>query len=79
MSEPSSPTLEKSCTLALGKLRSLDASLSEFHDQLSNVLYGEEYTRCVKNLQGDGLVWLVDYLDSVRRRIAPPCSPLKPA
>jgi len=71
MSLPSSPVLQK--------LSNLDASLSEFHDQLSNVLYGEEYTRYVTNLQGDDLVWLVDYLDKVCRRIAPPCSPLKPA
>jgi len=68
---PNSPALRKLCKL--------DASLSEFHDQLSNVFYGEEYTRSVKNLQDDDLVWLVDYLDKVRRRIAPPYSPLKPA
>jgi len=66
---PSSPALQK--------LYNLDASLSEFHDQLSDILNGEEYTRSVTNLQGDDLVWLVDYLDKVRRRIAPPHSPLK--
>ena len=31
------------------------------------------------NLQNGDLVWLVDYLDKVRRRIALPQSPLKPA
>jgi len=71
MSLPSSPALQK--------LHDLDRSLSEFHDQLSNVLYGEEYTRCVKDFQGNDLVWLVDYLDKVRRRIAPPYSPFKSA
>jgi len=47
--------------------------------KLSNVLYGEEYTLYVTNLQGDGLVWLVDYLDKVHRHIVPPYSPFKPA
>ncbi|KAF9789442.1 kinase-like domain-containing protein [Thelephora terrestris] len=55
MTSPSNPALQK--------LRDLDKSLSGFHDQLSNVLYGEEYARCVANLQGDDLKWLVDFLD----------------
>ena len=53
---------------ALQQLRNLNTSLSGFRDQLSNVLYGEEYQQCVQNLQGDDLMWLVDYLDKVRRR-----------
>ena len=32
----------------------------------------------MQNLQGDDLMWLADYLDKVRRRIAPPHSPFKP-
>jgi hypothetical protein len=63
----------------LQKLHNLDRSLSEFHDRLSNVLYGEEYTRCVKHLQGDDLAWLVDYLDQVRRHVVCFLSSLKPA
>ena len=54
---PNHPTLQK--------LNTLDKSLSEFHDQLSNVLYGEEYARCMEDLQDDELVWLVDFLDDV--------------
>jgi len=53
----------------LKQLRRLDRSSPKFHDQLSNVLYGEDYKQCVPNLQGDDLVWLVDYLDKVCRRI----------
>ena len=62
---------------ALQQLHLLDRPLSGFHDQLSNVLYGEEYRQCVPNLRGDDLIWLVDYLDKVRGRIFPPHSPLK--
>ena len=67
MSSPSLPVLEQ--------LRRLDKSLPGFHDQLSSILYGEEYQQCVPNLQGDDLVWLVDYLDKVRRHISIPRSP----
>jgi hypothetical protein len=63
----------------LRQLHRLDRSSSGFHDQLSDVLDGEEYKQCVPDLQGDDLVFFVDYLDDVRRRIALPCSPLKPA
>jgi len=61
MSSPSLPTLQR--------LQSLDRSSLNFHDQLSNVLYGEEYERCMPNLQHDDLVWLVEYLDKVRQTI----------
>jgi hypothetical protein len=54
----------------LQRLDHLDRSSPDFHDQLCNVLYGEEYVQCVSNLQGNDLVWLVDYLDRVRRRVA---------
>lgn len=57
MGLPSHPVLQK--------LQELDRSLSIFHDQLSNVLYGEEYMRCVTHLEGEDLVWLVGYLDEV--------------
>jgi len=62
---------------ALRRLRHLNTSSSDFHDRLCNVLYGEEYQRCVQNLQGDDLVWLVGYLDKVRRHVALPHSPFK--
>jgi len=71
MSSPSPPVLQQ--------LRRLDRSSPDFQDRLSNVLYGEEYRRCVPNLQGDDLAWLVDYLDQVPHPIAIPNSPLKPA
>lgn len=63
----------------LQKLNDFDRSLPEFHDQLNNALYGEEYTRCVKNLHGDDLMWLVDYLDKVCCRIVRSRSPLRSA
>ena len=59
----------------LEQLRRLDRSSPDFHDQLCNVLYAREYERCVLTLQGDDLVWLVEYLDKVRCRIAIPRSP----
>ena len=56
--------------LFLQQLRLLDKSLSGFHDQLTEVLHGEGYQQRSPNLQGDDLVWLVDYLDQVCRRVA---------
>ena len=70
MSSPSPPALQR--------LHRLTRSSPGFHDQLNNVLYGEEYRQCLPNLQGDYLVWLVDYLDEVSRCVAFPRSPLKP-
>ena len=64
---------------ALQKLRHLDRSSPEFHNQLSNALYGKEYQRCAQNLQHDDMAWLVDYLDKVYRPVVIPHSPLKPA
>ena len=54
----------------LSQLHLLDRSSSTFHDQLSNILYGEEFKQQAPNLQSDGLVWLVDYMDTVRRRVS---------
>jgi len=56
----------------LGQLRRLDGSSPGFHDQLSHVLYGEEYKKWVSSIDGDDLVWLVDYLDKVRCHVAVP-------
>ena len=71
MSSPSFPALQQ--------LPSLDRSLSGFHDQLTNVLYGEEYRQCVPNLQGNDLIWLVEYLNKVHYRATLSRSPLKPS
>ena len=54
----------------LQQFRCLDRSSSEFHDKLSNIFYGKEYNQGTDDLQGDDLVWLVDYLDEVCCRIA---------
>jgi len=69
MSPPSSPFLQE--------LQRFDRSSPDFQGQLSSVLYGPEYVRCVPDLQGDDLVWLVDYLDKVRPCIALPNFPLR--
>jgi len=61
----------------LQQLHLLNRSSSTFHDQLSGILYGEEFKRQAPNLQSDGLVWLVDYLDKVRRHVSSPRSSLK--
>ena len=52
---------------ALQRLQRLDRSSLDFQDQLSNILNEEEYAQRVSNLQGDDLVWLIGYLDEVRR------------
>ena len=49
--------------LALQRLDCLNRSSSNFHDQLGTLLSGQEYKRCVPILQGDNLIWLVNYLD----------------
>ena len=53
----------------LQRLGGLNTSATDFHHQLDNILHGEEYARCVENLQGDDLMWLVDFLDNVRGRV----------
>ena len=50
-----------------------------FHDQISDILSGEEYRECVPALRGDNLAWLVEYLDKVHPHVAPPHSPFNPA
>ena len=71
--------MSSSSTPMLQQLSRLDRSSSGFHDQLSNILCGEEYEQCVPNLQGNDLVWLVDYLEKVRHRVAFPHSSLNAA
>ena len=62
----------------LKELRDLEKSSPWFHDQISDILHAEEYKPCVSDLQGDDLVWLVDYLDQVRLPISLVRFPLKP-
>jgi len=71
MTSPSSPALQP--------LHRLNRISPDFHDKLKDLLYGEEYVQCVPTLQGEDLVWLVDYLDKVCRRVILPQSLLKPA
>ena len=63
---------------ALQKLHRLDNSSPEFNSQLTETLYGEEYQRCLPNLEDTDLLWLVDYLDKVCYHQTFPFSPLKP-
>ncbi|KAF9651098.1 kinase-like protein [Thelephora ganbajun] len=51
----------------LQQLRDLDKSSPQFHEQLNNALHRREYRTCVPTLQGEDLVWLVEYLDSYPR------------
>jgi len=61
----------------LKQLLHLDRSSTDFHDQVSNILQGEEYNQWVPSIQGDDLVGIVNYLDKVRRHVSPSHSPLK--
>ncbi|KAF9647762.1 kinase-like protein [Thelephora ganbajun] len=58
----------------LRQLHDLDRTSPQFHEQLSNYLRGDEYQNVVPSLQGEGLAWLVEYLDSVLGDISDPPS-----
>ena len=60
----------------LKQLRSLDKSSSKFRDQISNILYGEEYQQWASTVQGEDLTGLIDYLDKVHYRVLLLRSPL---
>ena len=75
---PSSGRLLRPNLTPLQQLRSLDRASSEFFDQLSNILRGKAYKEYVWNLQGNDLVSLVDYLDTVCCRVSLPHFLLKP-
>jgi len=62
----------------LTQLLLLDTASPTFQDQVSNILYGEEYTRWMSGLQGEDLMRLVDFLDKVCRRVSLFSSPLNP-
>ena len=59
----------------LQKLRGLDKTSSQFHEELSNFIRGHVYRSALPSLQSENLTWLVEYLDSVSLRspfAAPP-------
>ena len=58
----------------LQKLPLLDTPLPDFHDQLSRILNGGEYTRDKNGLEPEDIQRLVDYLDEVRCSVALPKS-----
>lgn len=49
----------------LRELRDLDQTSPQFHERLSDLLRGNECQRVILGLQGEDLVWLVEYLDTV--------------
>ena len=49
----------------LQQLYDLDRTLPEFHERLGDFLRSEEYRRILPSLQGEDLVQLVAYLNSV--------------
>ena len=49
----------------LKQLHGLDRASSQFHNHLSSFLRSEGYRSAIPSLQGEGLAWLVEYLDSV--------------
>ena len=49
----------------LQKLRDLDRTSPDFHNQLTDFLRGNEYRDAAPSLQGEDLVWFVNYLDNV--------------
>ena len=44
----------------------LDKDPSQFQDQLTGLLYKEEFKDCIPKLRDKDVVWLVEYLDKVR-------------
>ena len=53
------------------QLRDLDKASPQFHEQVSNFFRGNVYQGALPSLQSESLVWLVEYLDSVRLKILP--------
>ena len=60
----------------LQQLRDLDKSSPQFQEQLRGLFRGEEYQGLVPNLQGEDLVWFVEYLDGVSLQTIYPYSVL---
>jgi len=56
----------------LQQIRDLDIASPQFQEQLSNCLQGSNFRSAVQGLQGEDLVWLVEYLDGVSLQTAFP-------
>ena len=52
----------------LQTLRDLDRTSPDFHNQLTDFLRGNEYRDVASSLQGEDLIWFVNYLDNVSLR-----------
>ena len=61
---------------SLQQLHDLDRASPLFHKQISEFLRGKEYRDAVPNLKDEDLMWLVEYLDSVRSQTIFPHSTL---
>ena len=60
----------------LQRLHDLDRNSPQFQEQFSNFLRGNEYQSVVSDLEGEDLVWLIGYLDSVCLQDTSPSSGL---
>ena len=49
----------------LQSLRNLDRTSPHFHNQLIDLLRGNEYRDAIPSLEGEDLAWLVNHLDDV--------------
>lgn len=54
------------------QLHNLDKGSPEFYKQLNDFLRGDEYRDALQDLQGEDLMWLVEYLGSVSLQIVSP-------
>jgi hypothetical protein len=67
---PARPSENKSTSPILQEFSCLDRSSQDFPKKLCDLLYGDEYTQCVPDLQDNDPIWLVEYLDQVWRHIS---------
>ena len=56
-------------------LLGLDQASPQFYEQLSNFIRGDEYLDNFPGLGGEGLEWLVEYLDGMKSsdHLSSPC------
>jgi hypothetical protein len=66
----------KSTSPVLQEFSRLDRSSQDFPKRFCDLLYGDEYTQCVPDLQDNDPMWLVEYLDQVWCHITLPTSNL---
>ena len=50
----------------LDQLLQLDQASPHFHDTISNILYGQEYRKWIREVHDDDVIVLIDYLDKAR-------------